>query len=115
MTAAHLKELLALLLIGEGVVGTLCPERYTRTWANGPGRWRDFIGWWADRPALMRVLCAAEAGIGLWLAVRQFPPDDAGHQVFSRDLERVRSPKGERALEWSEGSSRILDSSVYSE
>jgi hypothetical protein len=86
MTAAHLKELLALLLIGEGVVGTLYPEQYTRTWENGPGRWQNFIGWWADRPALMRVLCAAEAGVGLWLAVRQFPPAEIGRQTFGRAL-----------------------------
>jgi hypothetical protein len=78
MTSAHLKELLALLLIGEGVVGMLYPERYTRVWAGGPGPWNKFIQWWAERPRTLRVLWAAQTGAGLWLAARQFPPPERG-------------------------------------
>jgi hypothetical protein len=100
MTAAHLKELLALLLIGEGVVGALYPEQYTRTWESGSGRWQKFIGWWADRPQLMRALCAAEAGVGLWLAVRQFTPDETQPRAFERNLERVPHAGSERHPEW---------------
>jgi hypothetical protein len=85
MSAAHLKELLALLLIGEGVVGTLYPERYTLLWATGPRPWREFIDWWAKRPGRLRLLCAAEAGVGLWLATRQFPPAEAAPQDFGSD------------------------------
>ncbi len=79
MTATHLKELLALLLIGEGVVGSLYPERYTRLWGREDTRWGRFLDWWADRPALLRALWVAQTGVGLWLAVRQFPPARQAH------------------------------------
>jgi hypothetical protein len=36
MNSAQVKELLALMLVGEGVVGTLYPQRYTRLWKTGP-------------------------------------------------------------------------------
>lgn len=89
MCAAYLKELLAIMLIGEGVVGTLYPERYTRMWATGPGPWRDFIGWWAEQPDLVRLLCAAEVGTGLWLATRQFPRANAVPQSVGREQSAV--------------------------
>lgn len=71
MNSAQVKELLALMLVGEGVVGTLYPQRYTRLWKTGPRGWRDFVAWWSDRPALLRLICAAELGVGIWLADRQ--------------------------------------------
>ncbi len=74
MTIAHVKELVALMMIGEGVVGTLYPVRYARLWAKGPRPWNEFIEWWADRPGLLRFICAAEIGVGVWLADRQLPP-----------------------------------------
>jgi hypothetical protein len=91
MTAAHLKELFALLLIGEGVVGVLYPEQHTRLWAFGPRPWRQFIEWWAERPDLLRLLWAGQAGVGLWLAARQFPSAEAMPQAGgSRDLRAAR-------------------------
>jgi hypothetical protein len=84
MTAAHLKEIFALFLIGEGVVGSLYPDRYTRLWGRGDNRWARFLDWWADRPALLRALWVAQAGVGLWLAARQLPPANRGASRPSR-------------------------------
>jgi hypothetical protein len=73
MNAALAKELFALLLIGEGVVGMLHPDRYLRLWELGPRPFRELIKWCEARPGLLRLVCAAEAGAGLWLALRQLP------------------------------------------
>jgi hypothetical protein len=87
MIAAYFKELVALLMIGEGVVGTLYPEQYARMWATGPRGWREFIDWWADRPRLMRWMCGAELCAGLWLATRQFAAADvAAHRLERKQI-----------------------------
>lgn len=74
MTAAHLKELLGLMLIGEGVVGVLYPEQHTRLWAIGPRPWREFVERCAQQSELLRLLWAAQTGVGIWLTARQLPP-----------------------------------------
>ncbi|MEP7343279.1 MAG: hypothetical protein ABI977_36485 [Acidobacteriota bacterium] len=67
----RLKELLALWMVGEGIIGSLRPERYMRLWRFGPKAYRKFIDALTDHPNATRMVCAAEAGIGLWWALRQ--------------------------------------------
>lgn len=67
----RLKELLAIWMLGEGVVGSLRPKRYMRLWRFGPKAYRKFIDRITDHPNATRLACAAEAGVGLWLALRQ--------------------------------------------
>lgn len=49
MVGRRLKELAAIAMIGDGMVG------------------------FAGRPALVRTLSAVEIGAGIWLALRQYP------------------------------------------
>lgn len=93
MTAAHVKELFAMMLIGEGVVGGLYPERYTRMWATGPRPWRAFIGRWTERHELLRLVYAAEAAAGLWLATRQFAPTGTTSRRFAPDRTTTAVPR----------------------
>ncbi len=71
MTGRRLKEIAAIMMIGEGVVGALIPRRYMRLWDFGPKRYRNFIKASAKRPNLVRIASVAEAGLGVWLALRQ--------------------------------------------
>lgn len=67
----RIKELVALWLVGEGIVGALRPKRYLQLWRFGPKSYRKFIDTLTDHPNAMRAVCAAEAGLGLWWALRQ--------------------------------------------
>lgn len=73
MIGRRFKEVAAIFLIGEGVVRALAPRSYMRLWAFGPKRYRNFIEAGAKRPNLARAVSAAEAGLGLWWALRQTP------------------------------------------
>jgi hypothetical protein len=71
MIGRRFKELAAIMMIGEGIIGTLIPSRYMSLWDFGPKRYRRFIRASAKRPNLVRIASAAEAGLGVWLALRQ--------------------------------------------
>ncbi len=67
----RLMELLAIGMIGEGVVGALRPRRYLQLWRFGPQPYQKMIGALADHPTATRLMCVAEAGFGVWLGLRQ--------------------------------------------
>lgn len=72
MLTRRLKDLAAIVLIGDGVVGAVAPRRHSLLWRSGPAGYRALIGWFAQRPVLTRVLAVAEAAAGLWFALRQY-------------------------------------------
>jgi hypothetical protein len=63
-------QTLAIGLIGEGIIGAIRPKRYMRLWRFGPRTYRNFIDALADHPRATRLICGAEAGLGVWLALR---------------------------------------------
>jgi hypothetical protein len=67
--AVRASELAAMVMIGDGVLGTVMPERHASRWIMGPQAWRP-MRILADRPGLTRALSAAEAAAGLWWAGR---------------------------------------------
>lgn len=69
----RIKELIAILMIGDGVVGFVAPRRHMLLWKFGPKSYRRMVSGFAERPGLVRFLAAAEAAGGLWLALRQYP------------------------------------------
>jgi len=60
-------------MIGEGIIGTLRPKRYLQLWRFGPKAYREFIDTLTDHSTSTRLLCTAEAGVGIWWALRQIP------------------------------------------
>jgi hypothetical protein len=72
MGKKRIKELAAILMIGDGVLSFVAPRRYTLLWEFGPEGFKRAIEAFAERPILTRVLGAAEAGLGLGIAVRQY-------------------------------------------
>ena len=75
MAARRLKELVAIALIGDGVVGLAAPRRHSLLWDFGPWWYRQALEALASRPGLVRALAAVEAVGGLWLALSQYPQE----------------------------------------
>lgn len=65
-----LKDLTAMTLIGDGVVGLVTPRTHCKRWEVGPRKLRRFVHGWAKRPTLTRVFSAAGIGMGVWLMLR---------------------------------------------
>ena len=71
----RIKELVAIAVIGDGVVGLVAPRRHSLLWKVGPGGYQEVVRWFAERPVLVRLLAGAELGLGLMLALRQYPEE----------------------------------------
>ena len=64
------RETLAMLAVGDGVIGAALPRRHVRRWQSGPEWWRQTMQPFVDRPLLTRAVAAAEAAAGIWYAAR---------------------------------------------
>lgn len=71
LTAGRAREALAMLLIGDGVLGLIDTHRHLRLWQQGPQAWRDVMEAFLRRPGVTRVISALEIAFGLLLAARQ--------------------------------------------
>lgn len=63
-------ELLALGMIGDGVLALLRPRGHVGLWREGPRAWEALIEPFARRPMLTRAAGIAGIAAGLWLASR---------------------------------------------
>ncbi len=73
MNTRRLIQLLALVMIGDGVTGVLKPRRHSLLWDAGPEPFRKAMEALVAHPVQARLLYAAEIGIGAWLASQQTP------------------------------------------
>lgn len=73
MAAKRLREIIAIILIGDGVVGLLDPKRHVGLWRRGPEPYREAMVAFSKRPWITRTLSAAEAITGIMIAHRQEP------------------------------------------
>ncbi len=71
MSARHWKELLALGMIGDGVVSLLFPTGHYKLWSAGPAWKCEWLDEFIKRPHLIRAIGALELLAGLWLAQEQ--------------------------------------------
>lgn len=71
MCSKRLKESLAIVLIGDGVVALLDPDRHNRLWEEGPQAYQEVMREFVRRPGITRLLSVLEIGLGVWLASRQ--------------------------------------------
>jgi hypothetical protein len=69
----RLQELMALMMIGDGVLAAARPREHCLVWLRGPQTWEQMVKWFADRPGLTRALGVAETAFGLWWAFQQQP------------------------------------------
>lgn len=65
----RVRDILGLLMVGDGILMALVPERRMDRWKSGPGWWRSFVREFAERPILTRLLGALTAVVGVAIAV----------------------------------------------
>ena len=70
MLAERMKELTAMILIGDGALAFVDPNRHSRLWQNGPGAWQMMMEPFVRNPNMTRWLGAAAVVCGLWLGSR---------------------------------------------
>lgn len=61
-------ELLAIVMIGDGVLALTQPRRHTQLWNAGPEPWRNLCSFFEKRPGLTMAVGGASIALGLWLA-----------------------------------------------
>lgn len=72
MWARRIKETVAVLAIGDGVIEVLAPREHSLLWDVGPEGVRRVARHFAGNPNHMRLLGATQISLGLWLALRQY-------------------------------------------
>ena len=73
MLIKRVVQLVALVMVGDGVVGFLKPRWHSLLWDLGPKPYRDLMIHFARKPGTARLVYAAEVILGTWLAARQTP------------------------------------------
>jgi hypothetical protein len=68
----RMKETFAIVAIGDGAIELLSPREHSLLWEVGPEGTRAVARFFAENPAYMRLLGAAQVAFGLWLALRQY-------------------------------------------
>ena len=77
-------ELLAISMIGDGMLALTQPRRHMRLWNAGPEPWRRLCTYFEERPAQTMLVGAAFVGLGLWLASRQDQEHEASGMLEDR-------------------------------
>ena len=72
MWANRLKESIAMVSIGDGVLALIAPRNHTMLWLLGPKKVRKLNAWFAENPLYTRLGGIVQTGLGLWLALRQY-------------------------------------------
>ena len=73
MWQKRLKETLAIVTIGDGVIAVLAPRQHSLLWAGaGPESARKIACFFADNPNYMRLLGVTQIAWGLWLAFEHY-------------------------------------------
>ncbi len=66
-------QLVALVMIGDGVVGFLKPRWHSLLWDLGPEPYRKAMRHFAENPHTARWIYLAEVGLGALIASQQTP------------------------------------------
>jgi hypothetical protein len=76
MWIKRFKDIIAMLLIGDGALTLIGARNRALVWRFGPEGLRKSTSWQADHPLLMRLEGAASIGLGVLLAWWQYrePP-----------------------------------------
>ena len=73
MILRRLIQLVALLMVGDGVVGFCKPRWHSLLWDLGPAPYRKLMRHFAENPEGARWIYAAEVALGALVASRQTP------------------------------------------
>lgn len=78
MIDERLREMIAVIVIGDGVVGLTQPRRHTWLWRSGPRPYQEAMQAFIERPGMTQVVSLVQISLGLWL----WPP--ASDTEFAR-------------------------------
>ena len=67
------KHLTAAVLVGDGLLALVSPNRDALAWRMGPEPFRTMMGYMSKRPSLTRWVGATQIAVGIWLALREEP------------------------------------------
>jgi hypothetical protein len=70
--ARRIKEIFAIIAIGDGAIELISPREHSLLWEVGPEGIRKLARYSAENPRYMRLIGAAQIVLGLWLALRQY-------------------------------------------
>lgn len=70
-TPKRFAHFVAMVLIGDGVMALVHPQRDAKAWAAGPKPWRDLMQALHDRPVLTRAIGATQVAAGIVWALNQ--------------------------------------------
>jgi uncharacterized protein YjeT (DUF2065 family) len=70
-TPARAKHFAAMVLIGDGVMALVHPEKDARAWKRGPKVWQNLMHGLSERPNLTRAIGVAQIVGGIWWALHQ--------------------------------------------
>lgn len=76
MRRKWITELLAILLIGDGVLSFVYPRRYLLAVEFGPEGYKRALEELAERPPLTRLLAVGQVGLALFIASRGFSQEE---------------------------------------
>ena len=90
MWANRLKESIAMMSIGDGMLALIAPRNHVALWLLGPKRLRKLTLWFAENPTYTRIGGIAEIGLGIWLALRQYQQEAAPRPWYQRWFAQYR-------------------------
>ena len=73
MILRRIVSLVALLMVGDGVVGFFKPRWHSLLWDLGPAPYRKLMREFAENPEAARWIYAAEVAVGALIASQQTP------------------------------------------
>lgn len=85
MWSQRIKETVAMMMIGDGLLALAEPERHCQLWMAGPQFWQRAVEPFVENPPLARALGAVELVAGFWLASRQYVEEPR------RSTQRIRT------------------------
>ncbi len=68
----RINEVIAMMIIGDGVIALVAPRRHMLLWSFGPEGYKKMMNWFAERPGLIRAVSAAQIAGALLFALRQY-------------------------------------------
>jgi hypothetical protein len=69
----RVKESIAMMMIGDGVLGIAHPKEHCLVWLRGPKSWRRTVRWFVQHPHITRAIGVGETVVGLWWSFRLRP------------------------------------------
>ncbi len=72
MLNERIKEIAAIVMIGDGVLGVVSPRRHLKLWYRGPAAWQKLVSGCLRHTGLIRLMGVAEVAAGIWLAQREW-------------------------------------------